>query len=99
MIKLQGKVFAVVDETREFNDKDKDGNPTGTKSAHRITNIQMICDEKDHKTQKVLSQFFVLVSGFDLPATFSLPKQGEEWETPYVKSLNAYNPLRIEARI
>lgn len=82
MITFKGKVLTVEDRVGEFNDKDKDGNKLPTKSQKRITSIVLLVKDGSHLVPLVCK-------GFELPTTFVLPKEGEEWETPEIQSYQA----------
>ncbi len=73
---IKGMVLGVQDDNREFSVKDKDGNPTGQMKTHRITKIQVLATNADKQ------QVAVNCSGFDLPATFQLPKIGDTFAAP-----------------
>lgn len=79
MIKFKGKVLSVEDGVREFNDKDQNGNKLATKHNARITNIVLLVKDGPRSVP-------VVCKGFDLPQTFTLPKEGDEWETPEIVS-------------
>lgn len=76
-IKFKGKVLTVEDGIKDFNDKDKQGNKLPTTHKARITNIVLLV--KDGASSRPL-----ICKGFDLPADFALPKEGEDWETPAI---------------
>lgn len=86
MLTFKGQVLFVTDEEKEFPVKDKNGVPTNQMKKHRISQIQMLVS--DGKIQRPIQ-----VKGFDLPVTFQLPKPGEEFTTPEVKSYNAMSGL------
>ena len=75
MIKFKGQVLTVSDEVQAFHDKDKDGNKLPTTKDHRITLITLLVKDGTKSVPLVCK-------GFDLPATFQMPKEGDTWETP-----------------
>ena len=79
MLTFKGKVLTVSDEIRPLNDKDKDGNKLPTTTDHRMTAVTMLVKDGSRQVP-------VLVKGFDLPSTFQLPKEGDDWETPEIGS-------------
>ena len=79
MIKFKGKVLSIEDGIKDFYDKDKDGNKLPTTHKSRITNIVLLVKDGPRSVPLVCK-------GFDLPADFSLPKEGDDWETPEVVS-------------
>lgn len=82
MIKFKGKVLSVDDRVQEFNDKDKDGNKLPTKSQKRITSIVLLVKDGARSVPLVCK-------GFELPSTFTLPKEGDDWETPEIQGYQA----------
>lgn len=92
MLKFKGKVFAVTDEMREFHDKDKDGNRLATKTAHRVTQISMTVKNGEIPVSVVLN-------GWDLPSTFQLPQEKQDWETPSIREFRQLSPLVCECRL
>lgn len=93
MLKYQGKVLAIVDEIKPYANKDKDGNRLTTTTDHRTTTITMTVTTDDKKS------CFLVVHGWDLPATTVLPKEGETWTTPDLRSVNRVQPLVYDARL
>lgn len=79
MVKFKGQVLTVSDEVRALPDKDKDGNKLPTTTEHRMTSMTLLVKDGSRSVP-------LLVKGFDLPATFVLPKEGETWETPEIGS-------------
>lgn len=92
MLKFKGNVYAVIDEMREFADKDKDGNRLSTKTSHRVTQISI-----QYQNGKI--PVILVVNGWDLPANFQLPKEGAEWETPELREVKRVSPLVCDCRI
>ena len=88
MLNFKGQVLFIQDEEKEFAVKDKNGVPTNQMKKHRVTQIQMLVP--DGKINRPIQ-----VKGFDLPASFSLPKIGEEWTTPEVRSYDAMTGLPV----
>lgn len=80
MIKFKGQVLFVEDARRTLPVKDKNGIPTQMTKEHRFTRIQMLVKDPLHNNV----QRAVLVQSIDAPATFVLPEQGKEWETPEI---------------
>lgn len=92
MLKYKVQVLSVLDEVRAFADKDKDGNKLSTTTNHRVTTIS--ASYTDGKIPNM-----IVIHGWDLPSTFILPKQGEAWDTPSLRSINQVQPLVYDARI
>lgn len=88
MLIFKGQVLFVQDEEREFPVKDSNGVPTSQMKKHRITQIQLLVP--DGKLNRPIQ-----VKGFDLPPSFVMPKIGEEYTTPEVKSYNAMSGLPV----
>lgn len=88
MLIFKGQVLFVQDEEREFPVKDANGVPTSQMKKHRITQIQLLVP--DGKLNRPIQ-----VKGFDLPPSFVMPKIGEEYTTPEVKSYNAMSGLPV----
>lgn len=78
---VSGDVLSVQDEEREFQDKDKQGNPLPSKTKHRITTVSLLVTEGK-------SRIPCVVKGFDLPTTFALPKEGDKWTTPTILAVD-----------
>lgn len=79
MIKFKGKVLSIEDGVKDFYDRDKDGNKLSTTHKNRITNIVLLVKNGTRSLPLVCK-------GFDLPADFVLPKEGDDWETPEITS-------------
>lgn len=88
MLNFKGQVLFIQDEEKEFAVKDKNGVPTDQMKKHRVTQIQMLVP--DGKFNRPIQ-----VKAFDLPPTFSLPKVGDQWETPEVRSYDAITGLPV----
>ena len=92
MLKKEGKVLAIVDEIKPYANKDKDGNRLSTTTDHRTTTITMSVLNSEKKP------CMLVVHGWDLPATTVLPKEGETWTTPDLRSMNRVQPMVYDAR-
>lgn len=85
---VKGTVMDVSDEVRAFAVKDKNGVPIpGQMKDHRITVINVFCQDQKRGIGAISCR------GFDLPSTFVLPKPGEVWECPDVISYDGRSGL------
>lgn len=88
MIKIKGKVLNIESKDIVLRDKDANGLRTGAEKTHKSVNIQLICEDPDTK-----NQFVCVVRAFDNESLTKLPKVGESYETPYIRSYTNRNGI------
>lgn len=88
MIKIKGKVLNVEAKDIMLRDKDSTGARTGQERQHKSVSIQLLCEEVGTK-----NQFVCVVRAFDNESLNVLPKVGESYETPYIRSYTNRNGI------
>lgn len=88
MIKIKGKVLNIEAKEIMLRDKDSTGARTGQERMHKSISMQLLCEEQDTK-----NQFVCVVRAFDNDNLTKLPKVGDLYETPYIRSFTNRNGI------
>lgn len=83
MLKFNGKVLNVSDETVSLPVKTKEGIPTGVNRDFRKVSIQLLVTNDDK------SMTAINVTTLNPDSSFVVPKQGTDWTTPEVRKYDA----------
>lgn len=90
MLTFTGKVLFVTDEQRDLPVKDKNGVPTQLTKRYRFTTIQAMVRDNELKSDRP-----VVFKSVDLPASFVVPKPGDSFTTPEVRSYQLDNGVPV----